>query len=92
KEIKTTLIYCEAQVKGYFILLVLDSGSSKCLVLANFLKEVNVAIDSVMTNSGNYTVIVGNDWMKNKGEIRLGREPEKDVSISEEETESEIDE
>ncbi|RIB06395.1 hypothetical protein C2G38_2217235 [Gigaspora rosea] len=45
KEEKPTSIYCEAQVKGHRILLVLDSGSSGCVVSANFLKEVNIAID-----------------------------------------------
>ncbi|CAG8806691.1 5059_t:CDS:2 [Gigaspora margarita] len=45
KEEKTTLMYCKAQVKEYPILLVLNSSSSGCMILANFLKEVNIAID-----------------------------------------------
>ncbi|CAG8646338.1 43660_t:CDS:2 [Gigaspora margarita] len=49
KEEKTISMYCKAQVRGYPILLVLDSGSSKCIVLENFLKEVSISIDCSST-------------------------------------------
>ncbi|CAG8832817.1 5166_t:CDS:2, partial [Gigaspora margarita] len=45
KEEKTTSMYCEAQVKGHSILLILDSGTSECVVAANFLKELDIPID-----------------------------------------------
>ncbi|CAG8814104.1 3047_t:CDS:2, partial [Gigaspora margarita] len=37
------------QVKGHPILLIIDSGSSRCVVFANFLKEVRVSIDRPLT-------------------------------------------
>lgn len=49
KEEKTTSMYCEAQVKGRPILLILDSGSSGCVVAANFLKELDIPIDRPST-------------------------------------------
>ncbi|CAG8617495.1 17074_t:CDS:2 [Gigaspora margarita] len=39
----------QTQVKGHPILLVLDSGSSECVVSANFLKEVGIGIDCPST-------------------------------------------
>ncbi|CAG8630808.1 25675_t:CDS:2, partial [Gigaspora margarita] len=49
ESLKTTSMYCEAQVKDHPILLILDSGSSGCVVSANFLKEVGVSIDRPST-------------------------------------------
>ncbi|CAG8756406.1 13604_t:CDS:2, partial [Gigaspora margarita] len=47
-------MYCEVKVKKYLILLILDSGSSGCIVLANFLKDIGITIDRSST-----VVIVG---------------------------------
>ncbi|CAG8538628.1 14188_t:CDS:2, partial [Dentiscutata heterogama] len=38
-----------AQVKGHPILLMLDSGSSGCIVSANFLKDKDISIDRSST-------------------------------------------
>ncbi|RIB05586.1 hypothetical protein C2G38_2280194 [Gigaspora rosea] len=38
-------LYCEAQVKGKPIILILDSGSLDCVVSAVFLKEAGISID-----------------------------------------------
>ncbi|RIB29490.1 hypothetical protein C2G38_1116193 [Gigaspora rosea] len=92
-----TSMYCEAQVNGEPIILILDSGSSRCVVSAGFLKKAGIQIDrpltvmmvgvhgkqrwpigeidrfpitvggktimsrAVVTEAGNYAVIVGND-------------------------------
>lgn len=93
-------MYCEAQVNGELIILILNSGSSGCVVSAGFLKKAGISIDrpstviiigvhgeqkrplgeidrflvtvgtrtitskAVVTEAANYTVIVGNDWMR----------------------------
>ncbi|CAG8530301.1 3786_t:CDS:2 [Ambispora leptoticha] len=105
-EAYTTSMYCDARVNGRPIILILDSGSSGCVVSAGFLKDSGITIDrpstvmmvgvhgeqkrplgeidefpvtvggktitsrAVVTDAGNYAVIVGNDWMK-KARARL---------------------
>ncbi|CAG8835020.1 41508_t:CDS:2, partial [Gigaspora margarita] len=38
-------MYYEVQAKNHLIILILDSGSSEYIALANFLKQVNISID-----------------------------------------------
>ncbi|CAG8804608.1 3126_t:CDS:2, partial [Gigaspora margarita] len=121
KNLKTTSMYCEAQVKGQPILLIINSGSSGCVVSANFLKEVGISIDhpltvlmikvheeqkcplgevnefpvivegktitsrAIVSDAGNYTVIVRNDWLKKKEIEEESTLDEKAGSKSEEE-------
>ncbi|CAG8761780.1 15899_t:CDS:1, partial [Cetraspora pellucida] len=48
-ELYTTSMYCEARVNSEPIVLVLDSGSSGCVVSARFLKKVRIRIDRSST-------------------------------------------
>ncbi|CAG8801205.1 4391_t:CDS:2, partial [Gigaspora margarita] len=45
----TTSMYCKAQVNSELIILILDSGSSGCVVSAGFLKKAGIQIDQPST-------------------------------------------
>ncbi|KAG9283938.1 hypothetical protein G9A89_006776 [Geosiphon pyriformis] len=73
-----TLLICKVQVAGYFIDLILDSGSSKKEL--GIAKAIPVCINgiSIETNMEvfevkEYTIIVGNKWLK-KAKVLLDYE------------------
>ncbi|CAG8775944.1 46396_t:CDS:2, partial [Gigaspora margarita] len=80
REEMTTSMYCKAKVKDHSILLILDSRSSECVVFANFLKDIDncpktvggktITSKAIVTEAGNYAIIVGNDWL-NKARARI---------------------
>ncbi|CAG8615041.1 17897_t:CDS:2 [Gigaspora margarita] len=45
----TMSIYCKAQVNGELIILILNSGSSDCIVSAGFLKKASIQIVRLLT-------------------------------------------
>ncbi|KAG9294460.1 hypothetical protein G9A89_001965 [Geosiphon pyriformis] len=50
-----TPLICKVQVAGYFIDLILDSGSSVSVIAKHFLEAIEAK---------KYTIIVGNKWLK----------------------------
>ncbi|CAG8787818.1 13134_t:CDS:10, partial [Gigaspora margarita] len=85
KEEKTTSMYCEAQVKGCPILLILDSGSSGCVVAANFLKELDIPINHSLI------VVMVRVYRKQKRPLEK-EESEGELDMLEEKTVTEINE
>ncbi|CAG8499713.1 12010_t:CDS:2 [Cetraspora pellucida] len=81
-DVKTTSMYCEAQVKEYPILLILDSvimikvhGEQKCPLgkidkFSITVKGKTITFQVVVSEARNYAVIVRNDLMK-KAKARL---------------------
>ncbi|RIB11793.1 hypothetical protein C2G38_2202511 [Gigaspora rosea] len=95
----TTSMYCESQFNGEPIILILDSGSSGCVVSARFLKKAGILIDlpSTVMMIGVHVKQKRNDWMK-KARARLDWKAYKktgnkdmDVDSCESEEEEEIE-
>ncbi|KAG9297639.1 hypothetical protein G9A89_011154 [Geosiphon pyriformis] len=64
-----TLLICKAQVAGYFIDLILDSGSSKkglgiAKAIPVCINGISIETDMEVSEAKEYTIIVGNEWLK----------------------------
>ncbi|KAG9293540.1 hypothetical protein G9A89_005543 [Geosiphon pyriformis] len=63
-----TPLICKAQVAGYFINLILDSGLSKGLGIAKAIpvriNGISIETDMEVSKAKEYTIIVGNEWLK----------------------------
>ncbi|KAG9304235.1 hypothetical protein G9A89_019797 [Geosiphon pyriformis] len=64
-----TPLICKAQVAGYFINLILDSGlSKKRLGIAKAIpvriNGISIETDMKVSEAKEYTIIVGNEWLK----------------------------
>ncbi|CAG8508353.1 35337_t:CDS:2 [Gigaspora margarita] len=79
-------MYCEAQVKGHPILLILDREVDEFSIIV---EGKTITSRVVVMDAENYAAIMGNDWMKKKN---LKKEDEKSDSATDEEMESESDE
>ncbi|KAG9294457.1 hypothetical protein G9A89_001962 [Geosiphon pyriformis] len=64
-----TPLICKAQVAGYFIDLILDSGSSKkelgiAKAIPVCINGISIETDMEVSEAKEYTIIVGNEWLK----------------------------
>ncbi|KAG9302210.1 hypothetical protein G9A89_020644 [Geosiphon pyriformis] len=64
-----TPLICKAQVAGYFIDLILDSGSSKkglgiAKAIPVHINGISIETDMEVSEAKEYTIIVGNEWFK----------------------------
>ncbi|KAG9297202.1 hypothetical protein G9A89_019483 [Geosiphon pyriformis] len=63
-----TSLICKAQVVGYFIDLILDSGSSKGFGIVKAIpvriNGISIETDMEVSEVKEYTIIVGNEWLK----------------------------
>ncbi|RIB18140.1 hypothetical protein C2G38_2185467 [Gigaspora rosea] len=92
---KTTLMYCDAQVKGHPILLIVDSrvnGEQKQPL--GEIDEFSITVEgktitsrAVVTDAGNYASANINEWIEKKKNLK--KDDQESDSITDEETESE---
>ncbi|KAG9294808.1 hypothetical protein G9A89_008500 [Geosiphon pyriformis] len=64
-----TPLICKTQVAGYFIDLILDSGSSKkglgiAKTIPVRINSISIETDMEVFEAKEYTIIVGNEWLK----------------------------
>ncbi|KAG9288275.1 hypothetical protein G9A89_021306 [Geosiphon pyriformis] len=64
-----TLLICKVQVAGYFIDLILDNGSSKkelgiAKAIPVCINDISIETDMEVFEAKEYTIIVGNKWLK----------------------------